>query len=106
MAGNGNGRPEGSIAVDGRFWTVADLTYRERRELRDEVRKLLGNDHAEIADVVDDADIIPPLVYLIRRRTDPEFTLEQALDMSEAELEEAAEKVDARPTKGRSSQAA
>jgi hypothetical protein len=94
--GDGNGRPDGSIAVDGRFWTVADLTFRERRELREMVRQLMGNPHAEISDVSDDADIVPPLVATIKKRTDPSFTLDQALDMTEAELEEAARAV---PTK-------
>lgn len=97
MADDTNGhRPEGSIAVDGRFWTIEDLTFRERRELRSLIRDALENPHAEIRDVVDDADIVPQLVFLIKRRADPEYTLEQALDLSEAELEEAARTV---PTK-------
>jgi hypothetical protein len=100
MAEKDNGRPDGSIAVDGRFWTIEDLTWRERRELRDLVREAIANPTAEIRDVIDDADIVPQMVFLLRRRTDPEFTLEQALDMTEAELEEAAKAVPTKAAKG------
>ena len=73
------------IIIDGQSYTADDLTFREQRELRTQIRELLGDPAAN----VDDAavmDFIPALVYVIKRRTDPKYTIDQALDLNFGEV--------------------
>jgi hypothetical protein len=94
---NGNGTPEhdssSGVPIDGRIYTLKDLTFRERRELRQMIRDSIGRPDAELYDVVDDADLVPCIVYLVKRRTDSAYTLDMALDLTEAELAGEAEVV-------------
>ena len=76
-----------TIPIDGRLYGLDDLSFRERKELRQLVRESLGRDDAELSDVVDDVDLVPQMVFLIRRRSDASYTLERAMELSLAELE-------------------
>lgn len=68
------------IIIDGKPYTADDLTFREQRELRTQVRALLGDPAADLDDAAV-MDFIPAIVYVVKRRDDPEFTMDQALDM-------------------------
>lgn len=91
--GQAPAEPTTGVTIDGHVYTLKSLSFRERLELRKLIRASIGRDDAELYDVVDDADLIPNIVYLVKRRSDPTYTLDQALDMSEADLEAAAESV-------------
>jgi hypothetical protein len=98
MAGNGAKANEDvelpGIPVDGQFYTVEDLTGREQRELRDALRELTGNDTATIAAflnfaMVDDFDYACAMTYVVTKRTNEKFTLDDALELKPAEIQEA-----------------
>lgn len=74
------------VVIDGEEIKLMDLTFRERRELRAQVRANLGRDDAEIVDVIDDSDVVPPFIWLVKRRTDPTFSLEDAEKITGADL--------------------
>lgn len=100
---NGAEQQPFSVPIDGKRYTLDDITYAERIELRDCVRSTTGNEKAEIVDVYDDMDIVPPFIWLIRRRDNPQYTLEQAQQITPAELFEEERKLD--PPKGRARKA-
>jgi hypothetical protein len=81
-------RPDGvfGFAVDGEFHDPRDWPPAEARELRDIVRVTTG--HADIADPladrrVADMDIMPAVIFMVRKRTRPEYTLDQAVPVGE-----------------------
>ena len=84
-------QPDG-LWIDGVAYTISDLTYREQRTLRDLVRSL-APDNLDPADAPD-ADYVPAIITVIKQRTDPAFTIDQALDFKPSDLEPPA-----RPTK-------
>lgn len=71
--------PATEFQVDGTHYTLDDLTFAELREHRKMVRELSGDETAEVFGAAA-IDYWPPFIYLIRKRSDPEYTLEQALD--------------------------
>ena len=79
------------LAID-----LDDLTFREQIELRKLVRELVGEDDMEDPPV---SAVIPVAYYILKRRTDAEFTLDQALDMKWEDVRK-------RPTKARKARAA
>jgi hypothetical protein len=85
-----------TIAVDGERYTMDDLTFRERREVRRLARDLDGNPDVDFDDVMID-DLIAAFVTVCKQRGTPAFTVEDALDMKPGELLAAAEDP---PTKG------
>ena len=63
--------------VDGESYDVDDLTFSELREYRKLIRQLSGEDDLSIY-VAEPMDRLPALVYLIRKRGNPSYTLEEA----------------------------
>ena len=88
---NGNGStpavPPG-VAIDGKFWTPADFSTRQRLEIRQLVRDSTGD--PTIADMDDERvseedDLIPAMVYVVRRYYtdggDESYTIDQAYEL-------------------------
>lgn len=68
------------IVIDGQELDTDDLTFREQRELRSAARDLVGDAGADI-DAMALVDFLPALVYVVKKRDDPDYTLEQALEL-------------------------
>ena len=73
------------IHIEGKGYSPDDLTFREQREMRKLYRDLIEDSQADIAEAAN-MDFVPILVYLVRRRDEPEYTLEQALDLRITDL--------------------
>ena len=80
---------EDELAID-----LDDLTFREQLELRKHVRDLVGEDEMDDPPIT---AVIPVAYFLIKRRDDDKFTLDQALEMKWADVR--------RPTKARKTRA-
>lgn len=103
------------LYIDGDPVGWDDLTFREKKQVRQIVRdELLDEGDARDEDgnlewerVPLDA-IDPAVVYVVKKRTDDDYTLEQALDVKRSELQPPAKKNGSskRPTKGRTSKRA
>ncbi len=63
--------------VDGQPYTLDDLTFAELREHRRLVRELADDPTLEVAQAPT-IDFYPPLIFLVKRRSDPAFTLDEA----------------------------
>jgi hypothetical protein len=74
-----------TVVVDDEPYTFDDLSYREQREMRQVVRDLVDNPQAEL-DEVAFMDYLPALYWVIKRRTDPEFSMDQALDLKPTQM--------------------
>lgn len=59
-----------------------DLSFREQREVRKLTKSILDD-----PDDVGIMDVLPAFVTVIVKRDDPEFSIEQALDLKEGDLE-------------------
>jgi hypothetical protein len=101
------------IPVDGEFYNPDDLTGREQRMLRDAMRELTGNDSATLNaflefGLIDDFDFVCGMTFVIRKRSNDKYTLDEALELKPAEVTEAGhallkEKKRRRPPKAASS---
>lgn len=92
---------EGDLRINGKVYDSEDMTFREEREVRQIVREhLLPKDMTE--DDLTIGDILPAVVYVLHRRDNPDFTLDEALDLKprDVAVEEAEEP---RPTRRGSS---
>lgn len=69
-----------SITINGKRYTDDELTFKEQRELRTLVRQLVEDDKANLAEQ-DMMDVLPALVCVIVKRDNPDFTMDEALDM-------------------------
>lgn len=74
---------DGGLYIDGDFHSLATLSFREQREMRDQIKHLAPDGDVDAAG---EMDILPALIYVVKRRTDPAFTIEQALDAKLADL--------------------
>lgn len=74
---------DSALWLDGKPYTVDDLTFREQRKLRDLIRELAPGEDVESAS---EADFIPAFIAVIKQRDDPGFSVEQALDFRPADL--------------------
>ena len=87
---------DGDLRINGKVYDSNDLTFREERELRQIVR-----DHLIPPGVDEDdltlGDILPATIYILHRRDNPDFTLEEALDLKPRDVLFEGE-VEARPT--------
>lgn len=72
---------EGGIWIDGEQYFDEDLTYREQHE----VRRIVREWNSDVEDFeLDDAapvDLIPAIYCVIKRRSEPGFTSDMALDI-------------------------
>src|SRR3954447_5523115 len=78
--------PEAAVYVDGKPYTLDDLTFRELRDVRQIVRDLTGNPEAGIWEG-DDIDFFPALVTVLKRRDDPAFRVEDAEALTALDLQ-------------------
>jgi hypothetical protein len=83
------------IPVDGELYMVRDLSASEQRELRKILREFTGQEQASLEYLVDfgyadECDLVPAVTYLVRKRTDPNYTLEQTDDLDLKEVEQEA----------------
>lgn len=76
---------EQAIVIDGVVHTLDDLTFREQHALRNAVRELSG-DATQLPGDAAFMDFLPALAYVIKRRTEPAYTLDQALDLVESDV--------------------
>ena len=74
------------IWIDGDLYTEDDLTYGEQREVRKLIKQANSDD--EQFDVGDTAivDLVPAIVTVVKRREDPDFSWNQALEMKPSDL--------------------
>ena len=75
---------EYDVVIDGEKLSedwADDLSFREQREFRDTVRELIGDSKADV-DIENLAivDWLPALVYMRRKRKDPEYKLDHVMD--------------------------
>lgn len=75
---------DAGIYIDGTLYTVDDLSFREQRAMREMVRELAPEGDVELATT---ADALPAFLCVVKRRTDPEFTIDQALDAKPSDLQ-------------------
>lgn len=72
-----------ALHIDGQAYAVEDLSFREQRTMRDIVRGLAPeNDPDQAAE----ADIIPALITVIKRREQPDYRVEDALEFKPSDL--------------------
>jgi hypothetical protein len=76
--------PAPGIYIDGVPYNVSDLTYGEQRELRKLVLELAPDSLTDMYEA-DDADFVPAVICVIKRRTDPDFSINQALEIKPAD---------------------
>ncbi len=69
-----------AITVHGVTVTAEQLTFRERRE----VRRIA--EEVAISDEADEDDMLVAIVTVVARRSVPDFTVEQAMDMTPDDL--------------------
>jgi hypothetical protein len=75
---------ESALYIDGEQVTMGDLTFREQRTMRDIIRNLAPDNDPDNAA---EADIIPALITVWKQRTDPKFSLDDALDFKPGDLD-------------------
>lgn len=94
---------EYAFVVDGTEYTGDDLTFREQRQLRDWVREIEDDPDLEMEDAPQRA-FYPALLTVIKRRDNPAYSVETALDLKLGDLvvPRAKGKAGARPTQGKS----
>lgn len=74
-----------TLAIDGQTYTMDDLTFRERKEVRRLARELDGSPDAELEDIMVD-DLIVAMVTAIKRRGNPEYTTDEAMDIRPTDI--------------------
>lgn len=88
-----------TITVDGEKFTMDDLTFRERKAVRSIARELDGDPDVAMDDVMFD-DLVLAFATVCKRRANPEFSLDDALDLKFTDLSAGAAKP-ARPTRAK-----
>lgn len=101
--------PDGAIYIDGKPFESRQLKFKERQRVFDLIGQLHtgetrfdprlnagegGQRPFDPRAHASEEDIVVATVCVLKQRTDPDFTLEQALDMSEEDIEKPA-----RPTR-------
>lgn len=74
--------PREDVVVDGEVLDLDDFTFREMRELRRVVREhILETDDDVDVDDLSLSEYLPAAIYVLKKRTDPDFTIDRALDL-------------------------
>lgn len=86
------------IPVDGEFYNADDLTGKEQRDLRQALRELTGNETATLSaflelGMVDDFDYVCGMTYVIKKRTNDKYTLDDALELKPADVTEQGQEI-------------
>jgi hypothetical protein len=63
------------VTLEGKTYTPDDFTFAEQRKLRNAVRELAGDESISVGEA-DIMDFVPAVVFVIKSRDDPKFTLE------------------------------
>lgn len=71
---------EGDLRINGKVYDSNDLTWREEREVRQIVREHLLAEGIDEEDLTV-GDILPAVVFVLHRRDNAQFTLDEALDL-------------------------
>ncbi len=89
------------LKIGGQIFDPEDLTYGEKREVRRIIRDELwdSGDGALDWDAVTENEVLPATITVFMRRGDPEYTVQQALDLKPRDIYIAA---DGPPTPGSS----
>lgn len=73
---------EGDLRINGKVYDPSDMTFREQREMRRIVKEELMPDEVEIDfEALTLSDLIPAMAVVLVRRDNPEYTLDEALDL-------------------------
>lgn len=73
----------GGLYIDGQLVTMESLSFREQRQVRELVREIAPNGDLDEAQ---EMDIVPAIVCVVHRRTNPDYSLDEALDVTEEQL--------------------
>lgn len=73
-----------ALYIEGEQVTMADLSFREQRRMREYIRGLAPDNDPDKAS---EADIVPALIAVWKARTDPAFTIDDALDWKPTDLD-------------------
>lgn len=66
--------------INGVLYGPDDLTFREQREMRTLIRANAEDPKAEINDMAL-ADVVPPFVFVVMKRDNPDLKFDEVLDM-------------------------
>lgn len=71
-----------SVVVEGITLDLDDFTFREMRELRRVIKEhILESDEDVNVEDLAPAEFLPAAIYVLKKRDDPSYTIEQALDL-------------------------
>jgi hypothetical protein len=84
------------ITIDGEKYTMDDLTFRERREVRKLTRVVAEDPDLDLEDAVLD-ELLVAFATVVKQRTDPAYTLDDALDLKVADIVQRGEAADPPP---------
>ena len=90
----------GDLRICGKVYDSNDLTFREEAEVRKIVRRELVSDGVKEEDLTL-GEILPVVALVLRRRDDPDFTLDDAMELKPRDvlLDEEDAKKPAPPTR-------
>jgi hypothetical protein len=78
---------EGNLRINGREYDPSDMTFREQRAMRAIIRDELYPEDPDVdMDELTLADLLPAMVVVLVRRDDPDYTLDQALDLKHKDV--------------------
>jgi hypothetical protein len=77
---------QGDLRICGKVYDSNDMTFREEREVRAIVREHLVPDPDVDFEDMAMGDILPAFCLVLRRRDDPEFTLDDALELKQRDV--------------------
>jgi hypothetical protein len=68
------------LVVDGTTVDTEDFTFREKREVRKVLRELMDDPEADVSEALMD-DLWMAMILVAKRRTEPEFSVDDAMDL-------------------------
>lgn len=69
-----------AILIDGEKYTMDDLTFRERREVRRLTREVAEDPELDLEDAILD-ELLVAFATVVKQRANPEYTLDEAMDL-------------------------
>lgn len=85
-----------TIAVDGETYSMDDLSFKERKEVRKLAREIADDPEAELEDMVVD-DLLVAMVTVCKQKTDPAFTIDAAMELKPGDIVPQPKKAKPRP---------
>lgn len=74
---------EGDLRIDGKVYDPDTMTFREQREMKRLLREMFDG---ELPDDIGMADTTPVMALVLVRRDNPDYTLDEALDLVPGEI--------------------